>query len=166
MSTRNFEDLFFDELKDTYDAEKRIIQALPKLIKGSHSEPLRKALQAHLEQTHEHVARLECIFDQLGRAPHRKTCKAMVGLLAEGEDLLTESTDEVVRDAAIIAAAQKVEHYEMATYGTLREWAQQLGHREVVASLQKTLDEEGAADHTLSRIAVTLNSEAVHASHE
>ncbi len=160
MSAKTFEDLFIDELKDLYDAENRIAHALPKLVKGAHSEPLSSALSMHLAQTEEHIARLEDVFDQVGQTPRRKTCKAMVGLLAEGEELLAESSDETLRDAAIVAAAQKVEHYEMATYGTLREWAQHLGHHDVIATLQKTLEEEESADKRLTELAATLNANA------
>ena len=162
MSEKTFEDLFVSELKDVYDAEKRIIRSLPKLIKAAKSKKLSDALSDHLEQTETHVTRLESIFERIGMAPKRKTCKAMVGLIAEAEELLEESSDENVRDAAIIAAAQKVEHYEMATYGTLREWAQVLSHLEVVATLQQTLEEEMAADKALTRISTTLNLGAAH----
>jgi len=161
MSSKTFEELFLDELKDVYDAEKRIVEAMPKFIKGAHSRELSEALKRDLEQEREHIARLDRVFEQIGHSPHRHTCKAMVGLLAEGEELLEESSDESVRDAAIIAAAQKVEHYEMATYGTLREWAGSLGHRDVLGELQKTLDEERESDKELTLIASTLNREAV-----
>ena len=160
MAVKTFEELFIDEMKDMYDAEKRIVKALPKMIKAVGSPELSTALSDHLAQTDEHVSRLEQAFDQLGMSPERKSCEAMKGLLAESEELADESDDKMVNDAAIIAAAQKVEHYEIATYGTLREWARQLGHPEIAALLQETLDEEGTADKTLSRIAGSLNVEA------
>lgn len=157
MSAKDFETLFIDELKDTYDAEKRLVKALPKMAKAAHSPELREALEAHLGETRKHVERLESVFEDLGRKPGRKACAAMVGLLKEGEDLLEESDDETFQDAAIILAAQKVEHYEMATYGTLREWAKVLGHASVATKLQRTLDDEGKADKTLTRLSSRLN---------
>ena len=164
MAAKTFEDLFIDEMKDMYDAEKRIVKALPKLIKSSGSKELASVLEEHLGQTQAHVARLDGAFHQLGRSPERKPCVAMKGLLAEGDDLSTESHDPMINDAAIIAAAQKVEHYEIATYGTLREWARQLGHSEVANLLQQSLDDETAVDRRLSRLATTLNMEAVASS--
>lgn len=163
MAVKTFEDLFIDELKDVYDAEKRIVRALPKLVKNANSEELSDALEAHLGQTEKHVERLDRIFKELGKSPGRKSCPAMMGLLAEADELLEESDDPTVRDAAIIAAAQKVEHYEMATYGTLREWAKLLGHSNVAKTLQETLDEEGKADKTLTKLSQGLNVFAAHA---
>jgi len=157
MADRTFEELFIDELLDIHDAENRIVKALPKMIKGASSKELSTALQDHLGQTEEHVLRLDKALAQLDERPGRKTCEAMRGLLAEAEELLKESNDPAVKDAAIIAAAQKVEHYEMATYGTLREWARQLGYDEIASRLQKTLDEEEMADKKLTLIAETRN---------
>ena len=164
MSARTFEDLFVDELKDMYDAEKRIVKALPKLIKSAGSKELISMLEEHLGQTEAHVARLDGAFRQLGLSPERKSCEAMKGLLAEGEDLSTESHDKMINDAAIIAAAQKVEHYEIATYGTLREWARQLGHSEIANLLQQSLDEEASADRRLTQLSTSLNVEAAASS--
>jgi len=164
MATRTFENLFYDQLKDMYDAEKRITKALPKMVRSAHSEDLSSALQEHLEQTEGQIERLDQIFDQLGQSPGRKTCQAIVGLLAEGESLMEEAGDALLGDAAIIAAAQKVEHYEIASYGTLREWARLLGRDDVAETLQETLDEEGEADKTLSRLAGSLNPQAAESS--
>ena len=165
MAGKTFEDLFIDELRDVYDAEKRIEKALPKMAKAASSPTLSAALEEHLDQTHDHVARLEHSFDYLGKSPDRKSCEAMKGLLAESEQLAAESEDRMVNDAAIIAAAQKVEHYEIATYGTLREWARQLGHAQIAGLLQETLDEEAATDKRLSRLAGALNQEAAARGH-
>ena len=160
MGVNTFQELFVDEMKDIYDAEQRIVRALPKMIDKAGSDALRTALQNHLRETEQHVVRLERGFEQLGENPRRKACKAMEGLLAEGEELLKESDDDNLRDVAIIAAAQKVEHYEMATYGTLREWARQLGYDDLARTLQETLDEEGQADKKLTELSGTLNLQA------
>ena len=157
---RNLEDLFVDELKDVYDAERRITRALPKMVKAAASEELSQALQEHLQQTEEHVTRLDRIFESMDKSPGRKTCQAMVGLLEEGQSLMDEDGPESVTDAALIAAAQKVEHYEMATYGCLRDWARLLQNDEAAELLQQTLDEEGDADKKLTEIAQSLNVEA------
>jgi len=157
MTDKTFEELFVDELRDIRDAEHRMVKALPKLIKGASSKELSVALKEHLGQTEEHVLRLDQSFEQLDEKPGQKVCEAMKGLLEEAEELLDESNDPAVKDAAIIAAAQKVEHYEMATYGTLREWARQLGFDEIASRLQKTLDEEEMADKRLTVIAESRN---------
>lgn len=161
MASKTLRDLFISELKDTYDAEHRLIKALPKLIKAASSEELVSAFEAHLEQTEVHIERLDRVFKLFDVTPARKTCKAMLGLLAEGEELMQEHGVEGMRDAALIAAAQKVEHYEMATYGCLRTWAQVMGEKKAQDLLQQTLDEEGATDHGLTAIALTLNAEAL-----
>jgi len=159
MPAHNLRELFVDQLRDVYDAEQRITKALPKMAKAAQSDQLRMAFESHLRQTEEHVNRLERVLESLDETPKRKTCKAIVGLLEEGEDLIGEA--EEVRDAALIAAAQKVEHYEMATYGCLRSWANLLGENEASQLLQTTLDEEGETDHKLTDIAETLNPEAM-----
>ncbi len=159
MSAHNLRELFVDQLRDVYDAEQRITKALPKMAKAAQSDHLRMAFENHLRQTEEHVNRLEKVLQSLDETPKRKTCKAIVGLLEEGEELIGEA--EEVRDAALIAAAQKVEHYEMATYGCLRTWANLLGENEASQLLQATLDEEGETDHKLTDIAETLNPEAI-----
>ena len=154
-------DLFLEELKDIYDAEQRITKALPKMAQAAGSEELVSAFEDHLGETEEHVRRLEEIFEAVDESPSKKTCKAMVGLLEEGQDIIgDDDLPAEVKDAALIAAAQKVEHYEMATYGCLRTWAELLGEDEVVRLLQTTLDEEGAADKKLTEIAQSLNLEA------
>ncbi len=163
MASKTLRDLFISELKDTYDAEHRLIKALPKLIKAASSEELVSAFEAHLEQTEVHIERLDRVFKLFGVTPARKTCKAMLGLLAEGEELMQEHGVEGMRDAALIAAAQKVEHYEMATYGCLRTWAQVMGEKKTQDLLQLTLDEEGATDESLTTIALMLNAEALEA---
>lgn len=160
MTVHTLRELFTDQLHDVYDAEHRITRALPKMAKAATSQELRAAFEEHLKQTEEHVSRLEQVMESLDEPTKRKPCKAIVGLLEEGEELMNEG-DENVRDAALIAAAQKVEHYEMATYGCLRTWADLLGEDEASRLLQTTLNEEGATDHKLSEIAESLNVEAM-----
>lgn len=161
MKMRTLEDLFVDELKDIYDAERRITKALPKMIKAATSEELSSAFEEHLQQTEEQIVRLDRIFESMDKAAGRKTCQAMVGLIEEGQSLMEEDASDSVMDAALIAAAQKIEHYEIATYGCLRDWAQLLGNDEAARILQQTLDEEGETDKKLSEIAQSLNIEAV-----
>jgi ferritin-like metal-binding protein YciE len=161
MGMSNLQDLFLEQLKDIYDAEQRITKALPKMEREASSEELSSAFSGHLEETKEQIARLERVFESIGETAGKKTCKAMVGLLEEGEDVLKEDAEDDVKDAALIAAAQKVEHYEMATYGCLRDWARLLGNDEAAELLQQTLDEEGEADKRLTRIAQSLNVEAM-----
>jgi ferritin-like metal-binding protein YciE len=161
MSMDNLHDLFLEQLKDIYDAEQRIVKALPKMAREASSEELSSAFEEHLAQTQEHVARLERVFRIVGESPSKKTCKATVGLLEEGEEIMKQDAPESVLDAGLIAAAQKVEHYEMATYGCLRDWAQLLGLSEASDVLQETLDEEGEADKKLTEIAQSLNVEAM-----
>jgi len=160
MSAHTLRELFTDQLRDAYDAEHRLTRALPRMAKAASSEELRTAFEDHLKQTEEHVSRLEQVLEAIDEPARRKPCKAIVGLLEEGEELMNED-DESVRDAALIAAAQKVEHYEMATYGCLRTWADLLGEDEASRLLQTTLNEEGATDHRLSEIAESLNLEAM-----
>jgi ferritin-like metal-binding protein YciE len=160
MSAHTLRELFTDQLRDVYDAEHRLTRALPRMAKAASSDELRTAFEDHLKQTEEHVSRLEQVLESIDEPARRKPCKAIVGLLEEGEELMNED-DESVRDAALIAAAQKVEHYEMATYGCLRTWADLLGEDEASRLLQTTLNEEGATDHRLSEIAESLNLEAM-----
>lgn len=166
MKMRTLEDLFVDELKDVYDAERRITKALPKMIKAATSEELSAAFEEHLQQTEEQITRLDRIFESMDKAAGRKTCQAMVGLIEEGQSLMEEDASDSVMDAALIAAAQKIEHYEIATYGCLRDWAQLLGNDEVARILQQTLDEEGETDKKLTEIAQSLNVEAVDGDEE
>jgi ferritin-like metal-binding protein YciE len=149
----NLEDLLVNQLEDLYDAENRLIEALPKMAEASHSSQLRSAFLTHLQETRGHKQRLEMMFNRLGRKPQRETCPAMKGLIKEGSEMIDAKGDATVRDAALIAAAQRVEHYEMAAYGTVRTLAQQLGHADMARTLQQTLDEEGAADKKLTSLA-------------
>ena len=159
MSLKTVKQLLVDELKDIYDAEHRLTKALPKLAKAANDEALGEAFNGHLRQTEEHVVRLEKVFEALGETPKRKTCKAMVGLLEEGASIMEEAAAPGIKDLLLIAGAQKVEHYEMATYGCLRTWAQLLGEGQVVKLLQQTLDEEGAADKKLTSIAMAIQQD-------
>jgi len=158
---KNLNDLLMHELKDLYSAEKQMIKALPKMIKAADNADLKQALEDHLAETEEHVGRLETIFGQLEISGRGTKCKAMEGLVEEGKSILEEEMDQEVRDAAIISAAQRVEHYEIAGYGCARTFAQRLGHNEVAELLQTTLDEEKAADEKLTQIAMDrVNAEA------
>jgi ferritin-like metal-binding protein YciE len=161
MKMKTLEDLFVHELKDLHNAEKQIIKALPKMIKNCTNEDLKTALENHLEETEEQLRRIEQIFEQCQLPVRGKKCKGMEGLIEEGEEALEESMEDDVRDAAIIAAAQRVEHYEIAGYGCARTFAEQLGHHEAAQLLQQTLEEEKAADEKLTRIAMEhINQEA------
>jgi len=153
MQTDTFEKLFVDELRDMYSAEKQLVKALPKLAKGANSPELRAALESHLDVTKEQVKRLDEIFKELGHSSSGKTCKGMAGIIEEGQSVLDEDYDEEVMDAGIIMAAQKVEHYEIASYGTLRAFAETRGDRRVAEILDEILREEKDADLTLTRIA-------------
>jgi ferritin-like metal-binding protein YciE len=152
-------ELFLDELSDLYSAEKQLTKALPKMLKAAHSDELKKAIESHLKETEGHVDRLEEIFQALDEKPKRKTCAAMEGLVKEASELLQEQKGKSSLDAAIIAAGQKVEHYEIASYGTVRSWAEQMGHEEAVELLKATLEEESAADQKLTEIAESLANE-------
>jgi ferritin-like metal-binding protein YciE len=147
------QDLFLEELRDVYDAENQLIKALSKMARAASSDELRKALEDHLEQTRGHAERLEQIFQQLGQKAKSKKCAAMDGLLEESKKLMEMESEDAVLDAALIGAAQKIEHYEMATYGTLRTWANILGHEDAAELLQQNLDEEGETDNLLTDIA-------------
>jgi ferritin-like metal-binding protein YciE len=146
-------DLYVNELRDLHSAEQQLISAIPKMAEAATSSQLKKALTSHLEQTRGHVRRLEQILDALGEKPSGKTCEAMKGLIAEGESYVKASGDDSVRDAGLIGAAQRVEHYEIAGYGTARSLANRLGEKNAADLLQRTLEEEGDADHKLSEIA-------------
>ncbi|MBV9122697.1 MAG: ferritin-like domain-containing protein [Planctomycetes bacterium] len=167
MKMSSLEDLFIHELKDLYSAENQIIKALPKMEKNATSPELKKAFQEHLEKTRGHVQRLEQIFERLEGTPKGKKCKAVEGLVEEGKEIMGEDLEPPVLDAALIAAAQKVEHYEMAAYGCVRTWARQLGQNEAARLLQQTLDEEAEADKTLTQIAESsVNVQATGMSEE
>jgi ferritin-like metal-binding protein YciE len=157
---QNFEKLFADELADIYDAEQQILKALPKMIQAVSSDELREALEEHRVQTEGQVERLEQIFSEIGEQPKKK-CKGMAGLLAEGEEMIKEDLEPEVKDAALIGAAQKVEHYEIAAYGTARTFAAYLGNERAIELLEETLEEEKEADQLLTQIAeASVNSEA------
>ncbi len=162
MQLNTLEDLFIHELKDLYNAENQITKALPKMAKAATSPELKAAFEEHLQETQGQIQRLDQVFEKLGRASSGVVCKAMQGLVAEGEEMVSEEADPEVKDAGLIAAAQRVEHYEMAGYGTVRTFAQQLGHTELADLLQQTLDEEGAADKKLPKLAESrINKAAV-----
>jgi len=161
MNVNTIEKLFVDELKDLYSAETQITKALPKLAKASNSAELRSAFENHLKETRAHVERLEQIFSILETSPRGKTCEGMKGLLKEGSEMVKETEQGAVRDAAMISAAQRVEHYEMAGYGSVRTYAQLLGRENMVKILEKTLEEEKSADSKLTSIARNVNDEAL-----
>ena len=161
MKVENLEDLFNHTLEDIYFAETKLVKALPKMAKASDSAALAKAFMGHLEETKEHVARLEEVFKKLGRKPKATECPAIKGILAEGEELMSEIKDADTRDAAMIAAGQAAEHYEITRYGTLVSWAKLLGHKDLATILEKTLKEEYGADDKLTKLAESkLNKEA------
>lgn len=160
MADQGLKALYIDELKDLYSAETQLVKALPKMAKGAASEDLRKGFEEHLEQTKGHVQRLEQIFDSLGESPKGKKCKGMEGLIEEGSEALKEDYEGSVLDAALIGAAQRVEHYEIAGYGTVRAMAEELGESEHVPLLTETLEEEKETDEKLTQLAQEANSEA------
>ncbi|MCK6627792.1 MAG: ferritin-like domain-containing protein [Anaerolineae bacterium] len=153
MFLSSLQDLFVDQLKDLYDAESQVVTALPKMANAASSTALKTAFQQHLEQSHEHLRRLEQVFNEVGVRPMGEHCPAMAGLIEEGEEFISTPADAMVRDAALIAAAQRVEHYEMAGYGAVRTYAKELGYKNAEKLLQQTLDEEGAADKKLTALA-------------
>ena len=154
-------DLFVHDLKDLYDAEHQLVEALPKMAEAASSKELRDAFKAHLKETKNHIKRLEQVFAAVEQKPEREACDAMQGLITEGEDVIEMDASDEVRDAALIAAGQRVEHYEMAGYGTLRTYAYRLGYADAAQWLQETLDEEEATDKHLTSIANTVNEEAI-----
>jgi ferritin-like metal-binding protein YciE len=155
MKLASLDELLVHELKDLLSAEKQLVKALPKMAKGADSDQLRTAIEEHLEETKGHVERLEQAFKILGKTARAEHCKAMEGLIAEGSDLLEEEGEPAVKDAALIGAAQRVEHYEIAAYGTARTLAQQAGQKEIAKLLQATLNEEKAADEKLTELATS-----------
>ncbi len=167
MALDSLQSLFLDELKDVYHAEKQLVRALPRLAKAASSPELKNAFTSHLRETEGHVRRLEQVFQALGETPRAKKCDGMAGLIEEGKHILEEDGDENVIDAALIAAGQRVEHYEIAAYGCLRTYAQLLGHDKAQRLLQQTLDEEEAADEKLNALAEGgINQAAVNAGSE
>lgn len=164
MSMDSLKDLYIDELKDLYNAENQLLKALPRMAKKASAPELKRAFQDHLVQTEGHVNRLEKIFKGLGEKPTGKTCKAMKGLVEEGKEIIEEDGDDSVLDAALIGAAQRVEHYEIAGYGVVRTFASLLGENTAVDLLQRTLNEEGETDKKLTALAETvINVEASEA---
>lgn len=152
-SLNNFDDLLSHQLKDVYDAEHQLTEALPQMAEAANSADLKNAFNTHLVETGEQIRRLEQVFQLLGKQPERTTCPAMKGLIKEGQETISASGNPRVKDAALIASAQRAEHYEIAAYGTLRTLANQAGLREAASLFQQTLDEEGATDKKLTRIA-------------
>jgi ferritin-like metal-binding protein YciE len=162
MEIDSLRKLYVEDLKDLYSAEKQILQALPKMIKKASNEQLKKAFEEHRQVTEKQVERLDRIFEKLGKSSRGKKCKGMEGLLEEGKELMQEDVDPEVLDAGLIAAAQKVEHYEIAGYGTARTYAELLGENDHVKLLQQTLAEEGDADKKLTQLAESsINVEAL-----
>jgi ferritin-like metal-binding protein YciE len=160
MSVDSIEKLFIAELKDLYSAENQITKALPKMVNAATSKDLKKAFESHLRETEGQIERLVQICNILGTSPKGKSCEGMKGVLEEGSSMLHESAEGDVRDAALISAAQRVEHYEMAAYGTVRSYAEILGQSEAAKLLEQTLEEEKAADQKLTSIAQTVNVKA------
>ena len=162
MEHKALNELFIDELKDIYSAENQLIKALPKMAKAATSDDLRAGFEEHLQQTKEHARRIEEICTELGEKPTGKKCGGMEGLIGEGKEMMDEFEDDVL-DAALISAAQRVEHYEIAAYGTVRTYAELLGHDRAVELLEQTLEEEKETDQKLTELAGAINVEAVNA---
>lgn len=160
MKLENLQHLYLKELRDLYDAENQITDALPKLIDAAHNSELKNALQEHLNVTQKQISRLEQIFQMLNEKPTGETCKGMKGVIKEGDEIVSAGGDPSTVDAGIISAAQRVEHYEMAGYGTVRTYAKLLGQEQMASLLQQTLQEEEEADQRLTQIANTVNVEA------
>lgn len=166
MEIDSLRELYVEQLRDLYDAENQLIKALPKMAKEASSDELREAIEEHLEQTRDQAERLEQIFEQLGEKAKGKKCKGMQGLLEEGKETLEEDMEEDTKDAAIIAAAQRVEHYEISGYGTARTYANLLGENEAAGLLEETLNEEKETDQKLRQLAEEINVEAAEGSGE
>jgi ferritin-like metal-binding protein YciE len=159
-------DAFIDELRDTYDAEKQLIKALPKMAKAATWHPLRAAFERHLEETRLQAQRLERVFESIGEKARGKHCDGMAGIIEEGKSAMEEDFDESTMDAVLVASAQRAEHYEMAAYGTLVAWAKAMGHEEAARLLEQNLEEEKATDEKLTQIAESgINREAARAAH-
>lgn len=154
MAIKSLQDLFVDELRDIYHAEKQLTKALPKMAKAASSDQLKQAFESHLEETRGQIERLEQIFDELDLRKRGKPCEAMEGLIEEGKEIMEETKEPEVLDAALIVAAQKVEHYEISSYGSLKALAETLGHTKVAKLLAETLKEESSADEKLNKLAV------------
>jgi ferritin-like metal-binding protein YciE len=163
MKANSLHDLYLEQLRDLYDAEHQLIKALPKMAKAASSPELRAAFEEHLEKTNEHAQRIETIFEAMGEKAKGQKCKAMEGLVKEGREVIAEDMEDGVKDAALIAAAQRVEHYETAGYGCVRTYATLLGDNKAATLLEETLDEEKEADQLLGNIAAKINVEIVRA---
>jgi len=160
MSHNNLKSLYVDELRDLYSSEQQLIKALPKMAKAANSNELRKGFQEHLEQTLQHATRLEQILTALGEPVKGKKCKGMAGIVAEGGKMMSEDFDGALMDAALISAAQRVEHYEIAAYGAVHAYAELMGESEAASLLQQTLEEEKQTDQKLTKLSEQINSEA------
>jgi ferritin-like metal-binding protein YciE len=160
VPNEGLKELYVDELKDLYNAENQLVKALPKMAKAASSEELRAGFEEHLEQTKSHVQRLEQIFEMLDESPKGKKCKGMEGLIEEGSEIMEEDFEGALLDAALIGAAQRVEHYEIAAYGTVRAFAEELGESEHASLLAETLEEEKETDEKLTELAKQINVEA------
>lgn len=163
MKIETMMDLFTNQIMDLYDAEQRLVKALPKMAEASVSPQLKRAFETHLNETTGHVNRLERIFQEMGKKAKSETCDAMKGMISEGETIISDTEEDSIRDAGLIAAGNRVEHYEIAAYGSARTFAEKLGLTNAAALLNETLDEEKNADATLTRIAATVNSAALNA---
>ncbi len=161
MALNNLADLFYDELRDVLSAEQQLLKALPKMAKKATSPQLVEAFESHLAETVKQVERVQAAFADTGKAPRAKTCEAMKGLLAEASSMMEEKADPDVMDAVLIACAQKVEHYEIATYGTLCSWAKSLGYEQALAVLKENIAEEENADKKLTALSVQINEAAI-----
>lgn len=155
------DEMFHDMLKDVYYAEKQILKTLPKLAKAAKSPELKKAFETHRAETEGHVERLSDVFESIGKAPRGKTCDAILGIIEEGKAVMEDYADSPALDAGLVASAQAVEHYEIARYGTLKAWAQQLGHKDAVSLLDATLAEETKTDKLLNQLGGPANTAAV-----
>ncbi|GAA5629143.1 YciE/YciF ferroxidase family protein [Brucella pseudogrignonensis] len=152
---RNLDDLFYDTLKDIYYAERKILKTLPKMARAASDQKLKAAFETHRDQTETHVERLQQCFELLGKRAQGKTCDAIEGIIAEGEEIIEEFSDSPALDAGLISSAQAVEHYEITRYGTLKRWAETLGHKDIAKLLDATLQEEGQTDKDLTSLAET-----------
>jgi ferritin-like metal-binding protein YciE len=166
MQENQLKELYVEELKDLYSAENQLVKAIPKMAKAATSEDLRAGFEEHLEQTKEHVARLERIFKALGESPKGKTCQGMQGLISEGSEMIEEDPEPEMLDAGLISAAQRVEHYEMAGYGCVATYAELLGENEAAQLLRTTLEEERETDEKLTELSKEINVEAAEAGAE
>lgn len=160
IQSKALDDMFHDMLKDIYYAEKQVLKALPKMAKAAKSPDLKKAFETHKAETAEQIERLSGVFELIGKAPRAKTCDAILGILEEGKAIIEDYADSPALDAGLVASAQAVEHYEMTRYGTLKAWAQQLGHKDAVTLLDATLVEETKTDDLLTKISAMTNKAA------